>query len=68
MSLILTHPVVSAIIAYFLLSALADGLNQVPPRPTDSRLYLFVYAVFQGLVGNVITALATFISKKKPNV
>lgn len=58
------HHVVSAIAAYFILSNLVDALKTVPPVMGGSRLYLFAYTFFQGLAGNVVSALRTFLSKK----
>lgn len=64
MHFINTHPVVSALAAYFLLSNLVDAFAKVPPVAGGSRLYLFAYTFFQGFAGNLITALKFFLSKK----
>lgn len=64
MNLITSHPVVSAITAFYILSTLVDALKQVPPKPGDSRLYVFVYTVTNGLAGNAITALNSFLARK----
>lgn len=64
MNLITSHPAVSAIAAYYLLSSLVDAFAKVPPVTGGSRLYLFAYTLFQGLAGNIITALKTFLVKK----
>jgi hypothetical protein len=64
MHFITSHPVVSAITACYILSTLVDALKQVAPRDGDSRLYVFVYAVIDGLAGNAVTALKAFLSKK----
>lgn len=64
MHFIVSHPVVSAITACYILSTLVDALKQVAPRAGDSRLYIFAYAVIDGLAGNAVTALKAFLSKK----
>lgn len=64
MHLISSHPVVSALTALYLLSAIVDGLKLCPPQPGDSRLYVFTYTVINSLAGNLITALKTFLTKK----
>ena len=66
MHLITLHPVVSAITACYLLSTLVDALKQVAPKPGDSRLYVFIYTLIDGLAGNAVTALKLFLSQKAP--
>jgi hypothetical protein len=64
MHFILSHPVVSALTAYYLLSTFVDALKQVAPESGDSRLYKFVYAIADGLAGNLVTALKAFLARK----
>jgi hypothetical protein len=64
MNLIMSHPVISALAAYFILSALVDAFAKVPPVPGDSRVYVFTYTFLNGFVGNVATAIKAFLVKK----
>lgn len=64
MNLIASHPVISALISYFILSALVDAFAKVAPVPGDSRVYVFAYTFLNGFVGNVATALKAFLVKK----
>jgi hypothetical protein len=54
------HPWVSIPIAGYLFSNFVDALKLVPPKPTDNRLYVFLYALLMGLAGNAVTLLRHF--------
>ncbi len=64
MNIITSHPVISSLFSYFVLSALVDAFAKVPPVAGDSRVYVFAYTFLNGFVGNVVTALKSYLVKK----
>lgn len=59
---IVSNPVVIGFLASCLLSCLADALQRVAPKPTDKRLYVFMWTLLNGLCGNAVTVLR-FLTK-----
>lgn len=64
--LVISHPVVAGFIAFFLFSNLVDALKPLAPKPTDGRLYVFLYTMTYGLAGNVVSAIRFLLKALSP--
>lgn len=55
------HLFFTGLLAFCLLSNLVDALKHVAPKPTDRRLYVFLYTFIYGIAGNTVSALRYFL-------
>lgn len=64
--LVLSHPVVAGFIAFLLFSNFVDALKPLAPKPTDGRLYVFLWTMTYGLAGNVVSAIRFLLKALSP--
>jgi hypothetical protein len=62
------HIFLSSLVAFYLVSNFVDALKLCPPKPTDGRLYLFLYTFIMGIAGNALSATRGFLGRKGVNV
>ena len=64
--LVLSHPIVAGFIAFCLFSNFVDALKPLAPKPTDGRLYVFMWTKTYGLAGNVVSAIRFLLKALSP--